>query len=211
MEGAKEGSNEFTKVRSISGKESNRFNLLQELCETFECWLKLEAKRNQMTGQLLLDDNYHPQKFVRFREFVGRNNPVGFRYGLNSKSIQRTIDSAAIVSKMIVKDNANEFAPNGFCSIARASENPTGENFLLNFDHYVRQKLLNFNTVTNDLYVKSNGYLGYYARLKELNVDRDNKIDKQAGLLIDISHYESAYTTYKTSYDAAIEERLIIE
>jgi hypothetical protein len=54
---------------------------------------------------------------------------------------------------MIVKDNANEFAPNGFCSIARATENPSGENFLLNFDHYVRNRLLNFNDVTNDLYL----------------------------------------------------------
>jgi hypothetical protein len=70
---------------------------------------------------------------------------------------------------MIVKDNANEFAPNGFCSIARATENPTKENFLLNFDHYVRQKLLNSAVVTNDLYLDSGGYIGYYKRLKRLN------------------------------------------
>ena len=50
---------------------------------------------------------------------------------------------------MIVKDNANEFAPNGFCSIARASENPTGENFLLNFDHYIRHGLLDFDVIVN--------------------------------------------------------------
>ena len=30
----------FEKVRSITGSKSNRFNLLQELCETFECWAK---------------------------------------------------------------------------------------------------------------------------------------------------------------------------
>jgi hypothetical protein len=107
---------------------------------------------------------------------------------------------------MIVKDNANEFAPNGFCSIARATENPTGENFLLNFDHYVRQGLLDFDVVTNDLYVNANGYLGYYQKLKQINIDRDKNIDKQAGLLIDISNFDSAYTTYKTSYDKAIEE-----
>jgi hypothetical protein len=108
-------------------------------------------------------------KSISFHEYIGRDNHVGFRYGINSKSISRTLDSAAIVSKMIVKDNANEFAPNGFCSIARASENPTGENFLLNFDHYARQGLLDFDLITNDLYLDVNGYLGYYKKLKRLN------------------------------------------
>ena len=205
-----EGSNEFTKVRSISGKESNRFNLLQSLCETFECWMKLRVER-EPNGEIKIDNTGRQQKFVSFREFVGKENQIGFRYGINSKSIQRTLDSAAIVSKMIVKDNANEFAPNGFCSIARATENPTGENFLLNFDQYTRHGLLDFDVVTNDLYVDSNGYLGYYKKLKEINTQRDEVIDKQSGLLIDISRYESAYTTYKTSYDAAKEEQLVAE
>jgi len=34
------GDAEFEKVRSITAKESNRFNLLQELSETFECWVR---------------------------------------------------------------------------------------------------------------------------------------------------------------------------
>lgn len=203
--------NEFTKVRSISGKESNRFNLLQSLCETFECWMKLRIERDKTNGEIKLDENHRQQKFISFHEFVGKDNPIGFRYGINSKSISRTIDSSSIVSKMVVKDNANEFAPNGFCSIARASESPTGENFLLSFDHYVRQRLLSFNVITNDLYIDSNGYLGYYKQLKALNVQRDEKIDIQAGLLVDISNYEAAYTTYKTSYDKASEEILLIE
>lgn len=198
----------FTKVRSISAKESNRFNLIQDLCETFECWAKLKVKRNQKTGQIKLDENFRQMKSISFHEYIGRDNHVGFRYGINSKSISRTLDSAAIVSKMIVKDNANEFAPNGFCSIARASENPTGENFLLNFDHYARQGLLDFDLITNDLYLDVNGYLGYYKKLKRLNAQRNEKIDIQSGLLVDISNYQSAYTTYKTSYDSAVENQL---
>jgi hypothetical protein len=39
---------------------------------------------------------------------------------------------------MIVKDNANEFAESGFCSIARAKLNPIKENFLLNFEYYAQ-------------------------------------------------------------------------
>ena len=206
-----EGSNEFTKIRSISGKESNRFNLLQDLCEAFECWMKIKVERNKETGEIKQDNTGRYIKRISFHEFSGKDNDIGFRYGINSKSIQRTLDSAAIVSKMIVKDNANEFAPNGFCSIARASENPTGENFLLNFDHYIRHGLLDFDVITNDLYVSANGYLGYYSKLKEINAQRDELVEKQSGLLADMSRYDSAYTTYKTSYDSAIEEQLITE
>ena len=206
-----ESGSQFTKVRSISAKESNRFNLLQDLCETFQAWLKIEVAHNY-DGTLELDEETHrPIKTISFVEEVGKYNPAGFRYGVNSKSIQRTVDSAAIVSKMIVKDNANEFAPNGFCSIARATENPTGENFLLNFDHYVRHGLLDGDVVTNDLYLTSGGYLGYYTQLKELNANRNEKIDLQAGCLTDIMNYEAAYTTYKTSYDSAVEEQLVAE
>jgi hypothetical protein len=38
---------------------------------------------------------------------------------------------------MVVKNNANEFAESGFCSIARAEENPSGENFILDFSYYI--------------------------------------------------------------------------
>jgi hypothetical protein len=92
---------------------------------------------------------------------------------------------------MIVKNNSNEFAPHGFCTISRAIENPIKENFLINFDHYYRHKLLNLNTVTLDLYSTSNGYLGYYAQLKEKNKNRDDLADKLAAWLIDIAHYEA--------------------
>jgi hypothetical protein len=37
------------------------------------------------------------------------------------------------VTKLIVKNNNNEYADSGFCSIARAASNPTGENYLYDF------------------------------------------------------------------------------
>jgi hypothetical protein len=51
-----------------------------------------------------------------------------------------------------VKDNANEFGNGGFCSIARALENPSGENTIFNFDYYVGQKLINREILNFDLY-----------------------------------------------------------
>ena len=210
-----EGEEAYTKVSSITAKESNRFNLLQDLNEKFECWARFRVEHDPESGKILYgkdvgltgDEAYRQQKFVSFHEYAGKHNYAGFKYGVNSKSIQRTLDSNAIVSKMIVKDNANEFARNGFCSIARAVDNSSKENFVLNFDHYYRHGLLDLDVVTNDLYVTNNGYLGYYKQLKEINRDREALIDEQANLLKEIANYEAQYQTYKTSHDSAIEER----
>jgi hypothetical protein len=33
------------KIRSVTTKESNYFNILQSIAETFECWMDLEIER----------------------------------------------------------------------------------------------------------------------------------------------------------------------
>ena len=203
--------NQFEKVRSITASESNRFNMIQDLCETFECWAKFEIEHNLQTGEIELDENYRQKKWITFHEYIGQDNHAGFRYGVNLKSIQRTLNSDGIVSKIIVKDNANEFAPNGFCSIARAPENPTGENFIYNFNYYIQQGLVDFDEINNDLYLEINGYLGYYKKLKRINAERETKIDEQSKLVNDISKYESNYKAYRVSVEASEEELLETE
>ena len=203
--------NQFEKIRSITASESNRFNMIQDLCETFECWAKFEIEHDMQTGEILLDESYRQKKWITFHEYIGNDNYAGFKYGINLKSIQRTLNSDGIVSKIIVKNNSNEFAPNGFCSIARALENPTGENFIYNFDYYINQGLIEYNEVHNDLYLEVDGYLGYYKKLKRLNDSREARIEQQSKLLTDISQYEANYQTYKLSVDAAQEELLDTE
>lgn len=200
--------NQFEKIRSITAKETNRFNLIQTLCETFECWPKFEIKHNMNTGEILLDEDngYRQKKFLTFHEYIGKENHVGFKYGINLKSIQRTLDSSGAVSKIIVKNNANEFAESGFCSIARATENPIGENFIYDFSYYIQQGLIGFSEINNDLYLDTTGYLGYYKKLRQLNKNRDNWIEEQVGLNSDISNFSASYQTYKISVESAEEE-----
>ena len=206
----------YEKIRSITASESNRFNLLQELCEIFECWIDFRIDHDPKTGKILLgkdvgidseEEKYRQQKWVSFREYIDNWNYSGFRYGVNLKSIQRTIESEAIVSKMIVKDNSNEFATDGFCSVARASENPTGENFLLDFSYYVQQGLLGMAELTNDLYLENASYLGYYKKLKSINKERDQYIKEQSGLLTDIAEYSASLQTYNISAAEASKQR----
>lgn len=173
----------FAKIRSISAKESNRFNLLQEICEKFECWMELDVEHDNIGA-------VNGSKKVIFKEYVGQENDAGFRYGINLKSIQRTLDSNQITTKLIVKSNSNEFGKNGFCTIARASENPTGENFLLDFDYYTRHNLLSSLSLGKDLYeltsdlqeeVNENN-LCYYQWLKTINEDSQKKTEELAAV-----------------------------
>lgn len=189
----------FEKIRSITSSESNRFNLLQLLSETFDCWCRFDIKHKD-TGEIMLlkDCNnlvidagtsttvmkdatmiragnskivenvlikstmippriidqslYQQQKFVTFHKNIGQVNNIDFKYGINLKSINRTQESEDIVSKLIVKNNNNEHALYGSCSIARAKENLIKDNFILDFTYYVNQGLLDYNTFYNDLY-----------------------------------------------------------
>lgn len=195
----------YEKVRSITAKESNRFNIIQSICETFECWSKFEIDHDAVgrvlttyskTGDKNIDISYG--KRVILREYIGKENDVGFRYGINLKSIQRTIDSESIATKVIVKPNANEHALNGSCMITRAYSNPIGENYILNFDHYINKGLLNREELINDFYVLNDteGYLGLYARLITLNKDNAEMVKRQNDATRALLKAQADYTTY---------------
>lgn len=195
------------KIRTISATESNCFNLIQDLCETFECWAIFNIEHEE-DGKVKLDENYRPIKSVLFKEYVGKDNFVGFKYGINLKGIQRQIQSDTIITKMIVKDNSNEFGVDGFCSIARASENPTQENFVLDFSYFTNQLLLDYNALQADLYnVNLNaGSLGYISQLSHENRDKNKLIEERSQLFIESSQLEADITVYQERLNAALED-----
>lgn len=81
-------------------------------------------------------------KMIHFSNFIGKTNYAGIKYGVNLSNVSRSYDSNSLVSKLIVKDAVNEFAPNGFCSIARSKINATGESSVIDFSYYINQKLI---------------------------------------------------------------------
>ena len=361
-----EGANQFEKIRSISAKESNRFNLLQQLCETFECWVKFHIDHEQNGRIKVVDYNYYqplnqsfrggkitskdeieqgninssginvnsstrirtkgyievspntsykinfntelsgcylfyyqedytyinstgnwknnnfifttanntyyirvifrktgnaavtpndfdfvqvfpwynidgqnnyyiynyfdkeyqqcldwkPNRIYYFKEtrkrqdkeviFYGEileDNPLGFKYGINLKDVTRTLDSEQIATKIIVKNNSNEYADNGFCSIARAKDNPTKENFLYNFDYYIKQGILNESILNNDLYLRDNtGSIGLYPNLADYNSQRNQIITDYANLANEITEIKADVETSTLEYNSASEE-----
>jgi len=188
----------FEKIRSISAKQSNRFNILQSIAETFECWVRFDIEHDENTGRTIYRNGI-PQKFVTFKNEIGRETGVGFIYGIDLKTIQRTIQSDQIVTKTIVGTNSNEFGIDGFCTIARSEENYPRTNFILNFDYYVTQGLLNGGELNRDLYLSTDS-IGYYYWLNKYNVEYDSLIEiineKQTELL--------KQKSYLTIYDSTI-------
>ena len=134
-------SNGYTAVRSLSVKESNYFNNVNSLAELFECWVAFKVKHCK-NGKLWLQDN-KPVKTVVFSQYspTGKENSAGFRYGKNIKSIKRTVKSDTVASKLIVKNNNNEFAVDGMASITRAVDNPIADNIVYKFDYSIEHGL----------------------------------------------------------------------
>ena len=136
------------KIRSVSVKESNYFNVLQTIAETFEQWLVINVERDEYGAILPYG------KKISFKNYRGDNNYACFRYGVNLKDIQRTNTSKNIVTKLVVKQNANELAKDGFCTIQRAGSNPTGENYIYDFQYYH-----NTGIMDTEEYLNTNYYL----------------------------------------------------
>lgn len=184
------------KIRSVDVKESNYFNNLQTLAEKFEMWVRFIIERS-VNGAIT-------KKTVKFQNNVGKINYANIRYGVNLKDIKRTFESKALTTKLIVKDNKNEFATNGFCTIARAASNPTGETCIYDFQYYCKNGLLKEQDVNKYLYGAA-GYnkKGYYFQLREINDALDLVTDKatalNTGLLKLKADHEVAFQTIEAA------------
>ena len=163
---------QFEKVRTIYGEQSNRFNLLQELAETFKCWARFKIYHNA-DGSVARDEKGKPKKYVYYSEKIGQQLPYGFTYGIDLNTIRRTQSSSELVTKTIVLANYNDNAPNGTCSMVDSEENYSRENFVLNFDYYINHGLLDGEALNRDLYYSgsSNNYIGYYTKLHKWNIE----------------------------------------
>ena len=147
-----------------------------------------------------------PDKKIRFKEYVGRPNYVGFKYGVNLQSIRRTVDSESIATRTIVKPNSNEYATDGFCTIQRAEENILKENFIYDFTYYINKGLLKYSEINPDLYSSNPDKLSYYVKLARLNKENDQIILDLSAVMIELDKANADYETAVLGRDAAQEE-----
>ena len=201
--------NNYEKIGTITEKESNRFNILQSIAETFQAWVKFRIEHED-NGAIKFIDGV-PQKFVYFVPEIGEDTSLSFEYGIDLKTISRTIDSDKLATKIIVKANTNEFADQGFCSIARSDWNYSKENFILNLDYYTQQNLLDKEVLNKDLYSTQDGYIGYYYWLHKYNTEYDNLSEALITKNLDLTRQSAEQKVYEEYLLAARQQLEIIE
>ena len=187
------------KILSIQASRTNCFDILQSLCETFECWLKIDVAHEE-DGSIMLDKNKNPIKKVSFKEYAGKENFSGFKNGINLSGIERQIDSNEIVTKLIVEPVQSEYTGTGSVDIQSAAANPSGEGSIINLSYFLNQGLItNVEECNKDL-------LDYYAQLKEINTEIDRLNKEGAALSAALTRLESTRNGYFLVVDEAIRE-----
>ena len=161
------------KFLSINESQSNCFNILQTIAETFECWVDLVVDHDD-EGYITYAEDGSPNKFVYFREYAGKDNWAGFKYGVNLKSIERDVNSEEIVTKLIVDLSQSDYADDGFVTIANAPSNQSGEAYILNFDYYYSQGLLDREKAESDRIAFIGELAEKNTELRELEKKRNN-------------------------------------
>lgn len=186
----------YEKIRSITVKNSNRFNILQNIAETFQCWVRFKIEHDKNTGKIIYENGI-PKKTVYFKEEVGEDLGYGFVYGIDLKTISRSIDSNQLTTKVVVAPNTSEYAENGICRIADADLNENGENYILDFGYYISQGLLNSGELNKYLYLPdNNGKSGFYVELKNKNKEYNEIVEKLAPKKTELSKQTSLQTIY---------------
>lgn len=186
----------YEKIRSITAKNSNRFNILQNIAETFQCWVRFKIEHDKNTGKIIYEKGI-PKKTVYFKEEVGEDLGYGFVYGIDLKTISRSIDSNQLTTKVVVAPNTSEYAENGICQIADADLNENGENYILDFGYYISQGLLNSGELNKYLYLPdNNGKSGFYVELKKKNKEYNEIVEKLTPKKTELSKQTSLQTIY---------------
>lgn len=201
------------RVRTLKGEKSNRFNLIQETSKIFECYPIFYIKHDS-NGKVIKNKDGTLDKEIFYMTEKGSENKLGFRYEKNLSNITKTIESDKIVTKLYVLDVDSDLSATGLCSIKTAEDNPTQDSFIIDFSYYLKQGMLDYKTVEEDLYgisstgtiTSSNnkvpqGYLkqlGYYNKLydsltnKIINLEDASFTELEANLQVNLTGIETA-------------------
>lgn len=151
---------EGQKVRTLIEEKSNYYNLLQSLSELFEGWIRFDIEYLE-NGKIKRDAYGNQRKFIQFKEVVGQNRWAGFHYGVNVSSIQRTINSDEISTKIWVENSESTGSNTGLISIADSELNEIGETFVYNFYYYIETGMIPDTQFINDMYGTSSADLSF--------------------------------------------------
>ena len=119
------------KERVVDLKESNVYNLTQDLAKTFGVFCRYEYEH---------DENYHicGRKVIYYNNFLLESlGALDITYPYDTSVISRTSDSTDLVTKLYIQTDGsnNDGEP---ITITNSSANKTREDYILNFDYLWR-------------------------------------------------------------------------
>lgn len=125
------------KKRFANIKESNKYNITQDLAELFKVFVRYD---------FLYEDTSNPFKITKgivvyYNEAL-ENTEYAITYKDNETGLSKTSDSNDIVTKLYVQNIESEHSDNGYISISDAPNNITKDNFILNFDYFIQSRQL---------------------------------------------------------------------
>ena len=123
------------KKRLISEERSNIFSIIQNLCETFEVWAFFQYHYSN-------DGKIDDRKILFKTETIDENIKFDFSYGKNLQSCSRIINSNELITKLYVTNTESNLIDGNILSIQQSSANPTGENYIYNFDYFYDSGIL---------------------------------------------------------------------
>ena len=143
------------KARYVDCKNSNKYNITQNIAKAFEVFCQYEYKCD-MRGRFLheyfekvttedgqtVNKAWTGRKVIFYNRAIKTDNPVAIEYKKNLDSISRTKDSSEVYTKMYVTPIETSTTDTGYISIADTALNPTLDEFILNFDYLYQTKAI---------------------------------------------------------------------
>lgn len=195
------------RIRTLEQSKSNRFNLIQELSKTFECYPQFNIEHDT-TGKVLLDDNGQMKKHISFITEKGAENYSGFRYEKNLSSMSRSVDSSQITTKLYVETVDSDLTETSICSIQTAPDNIGKNAYLLDFSYYTNKGLLNKKQTQRDIWGIDSTDMAFLPRIGLYN----ERYDELSNLIINLQNkemteLEASNEVSITGVTTALEER----
>lgn len=187
---------DLDKRRAISGEKSNRFSLIETVAKTFHCFTRFLVEHNE-NGSIKTDGNGKPIKRFTFVSELGRKQFNGFNYGVNLESVERTLESENLITKMHVESIENQYSDSNMVTIQESQYNQLGMTYLYNFSYYINRGLLDKDRFLED-YNKLLSYVG--SRTKAMQVI----LEKYSPMISEKSRLETALEINKFSQESIL-------
>lgn len=195
----------YNKITSISQKESNRFNLIQSLCEKFQCWARFYIRHDETTGKILTpidlpSGDEEPIKYIVFKEDLTKNKCLTFTDGLDLISINKNLDSESLATQLYVKPNVTEAVDGGIVTIANSTLNPSRDTYILNFDYFVENGMIQLENLVED-------QANFYKQISKINLEYDEEEKELRKLKAELDSTLALEQVYK-NYSPEISDQI---